>query len=149
VIYERLSANGNSETMKQKTLEHLDIFATQGLRTLCCAFADISNQGYEDWKKIYHKASIAVQDRELKLEEASELIETNLRLVGATAIEDKLQDKVPETIAALIKAGISVWVLTGDKQETAINIGYSSRLLSQSMELLMINHESFEVKKSS
>jgi phospholipid-transporting ATPase len=111
----------------------------------------------------------------LKLEEASNLIETNLRLVGATAIEDKLQDKVsychlsynsmhsnstrnilnvwlivdlqvPETIAALIKAGISVWVLTGDKQETAINIGYSCRLLNQSMELLIINQDSLDVR---
>jgi phospholipid-transporting ATPase len=94
VIYERLSAHGNSEFIKQKTREHLELFATQGLRTLCCAFADISNNAYEDWKKIYHKASIAVQDRELKLEEASNLIETNLILVGSTAIEDKLQDKV-------------------------------------------------------
>lgn len=54
--------------------------------------------------------------------------------------------QVPETIAALLKAGISVWVLTGDKQETAINIGYSSRLLTQSMELLIINQESLDVR---
>ncbi|XP_021953881.1 probable phospholipid-transporting ATPase IA isoform X2 [Folsomia candida] len=147
VIYERLAAHGNSESNKQKTREHLEIFATQGLRTLCVAAADISPHAYEDWRKIYHKASTAIQNRELKLEEASNLIERNLILLGATAIEDKLQDKVPETIAALIKAGISVWVLTGDKQETAINIGYSSRLLSQSMELLIVNQESLDATR--
>lgn len=47
----------------------------------------------------------------------------NLQLLGATAIEDKLQDKVPETIETLMKADIKIWILTGDKQETAINIG--------------------------
>nr|CAI5828685.1 unnamed protein product [Callosobruchus analis] len=60
---------------------------------------------------------------------AANLIERKLKLIGATAIEDKLQDGVPETIAALLEADINVWVLTGDKQETAINIGYSCRLL--------------------
>lgn len=54
-------------------------------------------------------------------------------LLGATAIEDKLQDGVPQTIANLRKTGIKIWVLTGDKQETAINIGYSCQLLSDEL----------------
>ena len=57
-------------------------------------------------------------------------IEQDLTLLGATAIEDKLQDGVPECIEQLIEANIKVWVLTGDKQETAINIGHACRLLS-------------------
>ena len=66
-------------------------------------------------------------------------LEQDLVLVGATAIEDKLQDGVPETIANLLRANIKVWVLTGDKQETAINIGHSCRLLSKDVPLIALN----------
>ena len=59
-------------------------------------------------------------------------------LVGATAIEDKLQDGVPECIAQLAKANIKIWVLTGDKMETAINIGYSCQLLTNDMDVYTI-----------
>jgi magnesium-transporting ATPase (P-type) len=72
----------------------------------------------------------------IQVENICELIETELSLVGCSAIEDKLQDEVPETIHYLLEAGIQLWVLTGDKQETAINIGYSSRLLNPSMECI-------------
>lgn len=53
--------------------------------------------------------------------------------------------KVPETIAALIKADISVWVLTGDKQETAINIGFSTNLISQGTPLIILNEPTLDV----
>lgn len=86
-----------------------------------------------------------MQFRERKVEDAANLIENNLMLLGATAIEDKLQDGVPETIAALIKADIYVWVLTGDKQETAINIGYSCKLISHGMDLIILNEDSLDV----
>lgn len=66
-------------------------------------------------------------------------IENDLNIIGATAIEDKLQDQVGETIGAIRQAGIKVWVLTGDKMETAINIGYSCQLLTPSMELIQID----------
>lgn len=56
-----------------------------------------------------------------------------MQLVGVTAIEDKLQDGVPQTIANLQMAGIKIWVLTGDKQETAVNIGYSCQLLTDDL----------------
>lgn len=59
-------------------------------------------------------------------------------LSGATGIEDRLQDGVPETIAGLLQAGIVLWVLTGDKPETAINVAYSARLFSTHMELLKL-----------
>lgn len=62
-------------------------------------------------------------------------IERDLHIVGATAIEDRLQDGVPETIANLEKAGIKLWVLTGDKRETAIEIGYSTKVLTPKMHL--------------
>lgn len=143
VIYERLAPNG--QAYRDITLRHLEDFATEGLRTLCCAVAVIPEDIYTEWKETYHKASTAMQHRERKVEDAANLIENNLILLGATAIEDKLQDGVPETIAALLKADINIWVLTGDKQETAINIGYSCKLISQGMDLIILNEESLDV----
>lgn len=66
-----------------------------------------------------------MENREEKVMGTFVEIEKDLNLLGATAIEDKLQDGVPEAIARLAEADINIWVLTGDKQETAINIGYS------------------------
>ncbi|XP_049540344.1 probable phospholipid-transporting ATPase IA isoform X4 [Anopheles darlingi] len=146
VIYERLAPNGVA--YREATLSHLEEFATEGLRTLCCAVSVIPDDVYEDWKHTYHKASTSLQYREQKVEDAANLIETNLMLLGATAIEDKLQDGVPETIASLIEAKINVWVLTGDKQETAINIGYSCQLLSHGMDLIILNEDCLDNTRS-
>lgn len=83
-------------------------------------------------------------DREQKMNESQEEIEKELLLVGATAIEDKLQDEVGETILSLREAGIKVWVLTGDKIETAINIGFSCKLLNNEMEKIIIDGQTEE-----
>eukprot|EP00050_Salpingoeca_kvevrii_P002287 m.190317 g.190317 ORF g.190317 m.190317 type:complete len:1160 (+) comp10581_c0_seq1:297-3776(+) len=139
VIYERLSPRS---PFKTATSEHLKNFASDGLRTLCLAVAQLSEDQYQEWNKKYYEASTALVDRAQKLDEVAEMIEQNLLLLGATAIEDKLQDGVPETIRSLATAGIKIWVLTGDKQETAINIGYSCKLLTNKMTLLIMNHES-------
>uniref|UniRef100_A0A672UBM9 Phospholipid-transporting ATPase n=1 Tax=Strigops habroptila TaxID=2489341 RepID=A0A672UBM9_STRHB len=141
VIYDRLA---ESSKYKEITLKHLEQFATEGLRTLCFAVAEISEGDYQEWLDVYHRASTALQNRALKLEESYELIEKNLQLLGATAIEDKLQDKVPETIETLMKADIKIWILTGDKQETAINIGHSCKLLRKNMGLIVINEGSLD-----
>ncbi|OXB83803.1 UNVERIFIED_CONTAM: hypothetical protein H355_003015 [Colinus virginianus] len=141
VIYDRLA---ESSKYKEITLKHLEQFATEGLRTLCFAVAEISESDYQEWLNVYHRASTAIQNRALKLEESYELIEKNLQLLGATAIEDKLQDKVPETIETLMKADIKIWILTGDKQETAINIGHSCKLLRKNMGLIVINEGSLD-----
>ncbi|TGZ68511.1 hypothetical protein CRM22_004223 [Opisthorchis felineus] len=141
VIFERLAKDCQYQ---EATLEHLEIFARTGLRTLCIASAEVSSEFHESWSKEYYAASTAIDRREERLEQVAEAIEKNLHLLGATAIEDKLQEGVPETIANLIQAGISVWVLTGDKQETAINIGYSCRLLSPVLDLVTVNTESLD-----
>ncbi|XP_043112706.1 probable phospholipid-transporting ATPase IA isoform X6 [Puntigrus tetrazona] len=141
VIYERLA---DSSRYKDITLKHLEQFATEGLRTLCFAVVDISESSYQQWLEVYHRASTSLQNRALKMEESYELIEKNLQLLGATAIEDKLQDKVPETIETLMKADIKIWILTGDKQETAINIGHSCKLLTKNMGLLVINEDTLD-----
>ncbi|XP_078072929.1 phospholipid-transporting ATPase IA isoform X5 [Mustelus asterias] len=144
VIYERLS---ESSRYKDITLKHLEQFATEGLRTLCFAVAEISETMYQDWLEVYHRASTALQNRILKLEESYELIEKNLQLLGATAIEDRLQDKVPETIETLSKADIKIWILTGDKQETAINIGHACKLLTKNMGLMVLNTHTLDTTR--
>ncbi|KAM8733508.1 phospholipid-transporting ATPase IA isoform 2-T2 [Acanthopagrus schlegelii] len=141
VIYDRLA---DSSRYKEITLKHLEQFATEGLRTLCFAVADVSESSYQHWLEIQNRASTSLQNRALKLEESYELIEKNLQLLGATAIEDKLQDKVPETIETLMKADIKIWILTGDKQETAINIGHSCKLLTKNMGMLVINEDTLD-----
>ena len=80
--------------------------------------------------------------REKLLMESYKRIESNLKLLGATGIEDKLQEGVPNAIENLRQAGIVVWVLTGDKQETAINIAYSCKLFTHSMNIIKLNARS-------
>ncbi|XP_073518556.1 phospholipid-transporting ATPase IB isoform X2 [Phyllobates terribilis] len=144
VIFERLSRE--SQYMEQ-TLNHLEQFASEGLRTLCIAYVDLDESEYKEWLVVHNEASVVLKDRVQKLEECYELIEKNLMLLGATAIEDQLQGGVPETISTLMKAEIKIWVLTGDKQETAINIGYSCRLVSQTMSLILVNEDSLDATR--
>ena len=92
----------------------------------------------------FHEASIAIQNKDEKVDEVAKLMEGNLSLLGATAIEDKLQDGVPDTIAQLLDAHIHVWVLTGDKQETAINIGHSCKLLNNNSQIIILNTASLD-----
>lgn len=88
---------------------------------------------YRKWRQRQQEAAISLNNREEQLDAIYEEIECDLQLIGVTAIEDKLQDGVPQTISNLQMAGIKIWVLTGDKQETAINIGYSCQLLTDDM----------------
>lgn len=141
VIYERLSAESDFLT---ETTTHLEEFAAEGLRTLCLATRVIPDEEYAQWASIFEKASTTLTNRALELDKAAELIEREMYLLGATAIEDKLQEGVPETIHTLQNAGIKIWVLTGDRQETAINIGMSCKLLSEDMSLLTINKATYE-----
>jgi phospholipid-transporting ATPase len=103
--------------------------ACQGLRTLCVARQPLTKQRAESWLKSYRDASNSLQDRAGRLAAVAADIEQGMELLGITAIEDRLQDEVPEVIADLAKAGIVLWMLTGDKEETAINIGHSCNLL--------------------
>uniref|UniRef100_A0A2A4JBM6 P-type phospholipid transporter n=1 Tax=Heliothis virescens TaxID=7102 RepID=A0A2A4JBM6_HELVI len=144
VIYDRLKS-GNQTEVKSKTQEHLNKFAGEGLRTLALAWRPLEERYFSEWKRRHQAAALALHDRDEQLDAIYEEIETDLLLMGVTAIEDKLQDGVPETIANLSMAGIKVWVLTGDKQETAINIGYSCQLLTDDMaEVFVIDGVSYD-----
>ncbi|XP_015037938.2 phospholipid-transporting ATPase ID isoform X4 [Drosophila pseudoobscura] len=131
VIYDRL--HGGQEDLKARTQDHLNKFAGEGLRTLVLAERRLTEQYYKNWRTRQQEAALAMDSREERLNEIYEEIESDMQLVGVTAIEDKLQDGVPKAIANLQSAGIKIWVLTGDKQETAINIGYSCQLLTDEL----------------
>ncbi|CAF1371382.1 unnamed protein product [Adineta ricciae] len=138
-VKERLDSS-EKEIMAQ-TDEHLNKFATDGLRTLCLAWKDLDEGEYKKWAEKLDKANTSMENRDEKVSEVYEEIEQNLKLLGATAIEDKLQDGVPQCIEHLARAGIKIWVLTGDKVETAYNIGLSCRLLTNDMEINVIDDE--------
>ncbi|KAK4361406.1 hypothetical protein RND71_020358 [Anisodus tanguticus] len=132
VILARLADNGR--TFQQATTVHLSNYAEDGLRTMLFAYKKIKTDEYEKWNSLFRKAKATIgPEREDLLENASEMIEKDLLLLGAVAIEDKLQKGVPECIDKLAQAGLKIWLLTGDKKETAVNIGYACSLLRQDM----------------
>ena len=118
-----------------QTRSILSSFAAEGLRTLVFATCDLTEEFYYRWRSNYDSVCTAIHERTEKVDAAADKIEKDLVLIGTTAIEDRLQDNVPQTIELLSHAGAKVWVLTGDKQETAISIGYSCRLLHSAMGL--------------
>ncbi|KAH0016405.1 aminophospholipid-translocating P4-type ATPase, partial [Aureobasidium melanogenum] len=138
IIYSRLK-KGEQQGLRKTTADHLEMFAREGLRTLCIAQRELDEEEYQIWNKQHDIAAAAIQNREEKLEEVSDAIERDLTLLGGTAIEDRLQDGVPDAIQLLAQAGIKLWVLTGDKVETAINIGFSCNLLGNDMDLIVLN----------
>jgi phospholipid-transporting ATPase len=141
---EELGAKKRQAELSLATLGHLDRYAREGLRTLVIASKDLTAADVRLWNGLYKKASSALADRAGLLREAAELVENNLTLLGATGIEDKLQLGVPETIALLREANMHVWVLTGDKQETAISIAFSCLLITRDMEQIIINETTLE-----
>uniref|UniRef100_A0A4W5LWR8 Phospholipid-transporting ATPase n=1 Tax=Hucho hucho TaxID=62062 RepID=A0A4W5LWR8_9TELE len=124
--------SGKVEQVKAR-VEHN---AVEGLRTLCVAYRKLSVAQYEETCHLLNSAKLALQDRDRKLAEAYDLIEKDFILLGATAVEDRLQDKAADTIESLQKAGMKVWVLTGDKMETAAATCYASKLFRRSTQIL-------------
>ncbi|XP_072533873.1 phospholipid-transporting ATPase VD isoform X2 [Salminus brasiliensis] len=138
------AADGCSRETMEKTQQHLDNYAREGLRTLCVAKRVLDEAEYEAWLKRHAFAETSIENREQLLLESAQRLEMNLTLLGATGIVDRLQEEVPETIEALQRAGIKVWVLTGDKQETAVNIACACKLLQPTDQLLTANCDSKE-----
>ncbi|MFS8028414.1 putative P-type phospholipid transporter [Helianthus anomalus] len=144
VMFERLSKKARQ--FEQKTRDHVHEYADAGLRTLILAYRELNEKEYEEFNEKFTEAKNSVgADRDDKISEVTDQIENDLILLGATAIEDKLQKGVPETIDKLAQAGIKIWVLTGDKMETAINIGFACSLLRQGMKQIVITLESPEI----
>ena len=134
--YEQNQEDDEWETAQMLGIQsHLGEFASEGLRTLVLGIRFLSDGECDRWLETYKAAATSIKNRDEKLTAAAYEIERNLHIVGATAIEDKLQNGVPEAIATLGHAGIKLWVLTGDKRETAIEIGYSTHVLTPKMHL--------------
>ncbi|XP_049609868.1 phospholipid-transporting ATPase IH isoform X2 [Syngnathus scovelli] len=110
--------------------------AVEGLRTLCVAYRPLSPAQYQEVCQLLSRAKLALQDRDKRLAEAYDIIEKDLILLGATAVEDRLQEKAADTIESLHKAGMKVWVLTGDKMETAAATCYASKLFHRNTQIL-------------
>jgi phospholipid-translocating ATPase len=112
VIYERL-AKDHDERLKEQTSKDLEMFANTGLRTLCISYRYLDEEDYLNWSRIYDIAASSIENREEDIEKANDLVENSLYILGATALEDKLQEGVPEAIEMLHRAGIKLWILTG------------------------------------
>lgn len=113
VIYARLAADHDPE-LKAATAKDMETFANGGLRTLCIAYRCLTEEQYFEWSRTYDAAAAATKDRDDEIERAAALIEKDLQILGATALEDKLQEGVPEAIETLHQAGIKLWILTGE-----------------------------------
>ncbi|GLE04680.1 hypothetical protein PINS_up013659 [Pythium insidiosum] len=155
VLLPRLAVSAENEAIKESTLEQLESFAQDGLRTLVICSKVMPLREWEEFHLRYRKVCSDLREVEAKskgekngIDVLQDEMERNLTLLGATAIEDRLQDGVPETMERLAKAGISIWVLTGDMEETAINIGYACRLLNNDMQRYVINSSTYHTKGS-
>lgn len=137
LVDERLAVNEGA--VFERCFQHIDDFASEGLRTLLFAYRYLEEDDYKKWKPIYQEATTSLVNRQERVEAAAELIEQGFDLAGVTAIEDKLQKGVPETIDKLRRANIKVWMLTGDKRETAINIAHSARICKPFSEVYILD----------
>lgn len=131
-----LSFPGTTEDALQRDLQR---FAVEGLRTLVLGYKELSEEELQRFLSLWGDKSMS-EDLEQLRARAAALVETDLIIVGATAIEDKLQKGVPETIDFILRSGVKLWVLTGDKMETAINIGYSARLIRRDMIVIRMQY---------
>ncbi|XP_015984076.2 probable phospholipid-transporting ATPase IM isoform X5 [Rousettus aegyptiacus] len=132
ILFEKL--HPSNEDLLTLTSDHISQeFAGEGLRTLAIAYRDLDDKYFKEWYKMLEDANTTTVERDERIAGLYEEIESDLMLLGATAVEDKLQEGVIETITNLSLANIKIWVLTGDKQETAINIGYACNMLTDDM----------------
>lgn len=153
VVYSRLSSSPYNEAIRGPTTKHMDKHARDGLRTLVIAGKIISQEQWETFEERYNQVTSNLVEVELKqkgldneIDRLQDEMERDFEIYGSTAIEDRLQDGVPDTMAKLALAGINIWVLTGDQQDTAINIGYACRLLNNDMERIVINSKLYSTR---
>ncbi|CAF1998553.1 unnamed protein product [Rotaria magnacalcarata] len=120
----------NEMNMKMTIEQHSIGFAEQGFRSLLVAFREIELEDFQNWFQRYQTAANALNNREEAIAAAASAIEVDLILAGLTAVEDKLQQGVPKAIATLRCAGIKIWLLTGDKQATALSTAQAASLVN-------------------
>ena len=145
IIEERLSKNTPESILKQCKY-YVNKFSAQGFRTLFLAMKILSQEEYDEYSSKLKEAQMSEEDKDKKVEKVNDMLENNLYLIGTTIVEDKLQENVPETIRNLRLSNIKVWMLTGDKMNTAYNIGLSCNLINKEMKIFSIC--GIEVKKN-
>ena len=145
IIEERLSKKTPENILKQCKY-YVNKFSAQGFRTLFLAMKILSQEEYDNYASKLKEAQMSSEDKDKKVEKVNDLVENNLFLIGTTIVEDKLQENVPETIRNLRLSNIRVWMLTGDKMNTAYNIGLSCNLINKDMKIFSIC--GIEVKKN-
>uniref|UniRef100_A0A8C2IL86 Phospholipid-transporting ATPase n=1 Tax=Cyprinus carpio TaxID=7962 RepID=A0A8C2IL86_CYPCA len=109
--------------------------AREGLRTLVVAKKSLTEEQYQDFESRYNQAKLSIHDRALKVAAAVESLEREMELLCLTGVEDQLQADVRPTLELLRNAGIKIWMLTGDKLETATCIAKSSHLVSRNQDI--------------
>ena len=138
IIEELLDNNSTPPGVLEKSRYFVNLFSSEGYRTLFLAMRLLTLEEYEDFIYDLSKAESEIKNKKKKLEEVYASIERNLTLIGATIVEDKLQENVPEVIKELREADIKIWMLTGDKLSTAYNIGLSCNLINKNIKTFFI-----------
>jgi len=137
IIEERLDESTPSAVL-EKARYFVNLFSSKGYRTLYVAMRILSVEEFEDFISELEQAEMDTLHKKEKLEKVYATIECNLILLGATIVEDKLQENVPEVIKELREAEIKIWMLTGDKLSTAYNIALSCNLINKKIKTFFI-----------
>ena len=141
IILKKLDENNKINKSVMDNLKNaLDLYAKEGLRILAVAYKKLTIEEMIKYQKDFFKASKSTYNKKEKIEELAKIVEKDLIFLGVTAIEDELQDDVNETLKDFSDAGIKLWVLTGDKKDTAKSIAYSCGLFDdEKFNILEIN----------
>jgi len=139
-INKRLSERSRNSKIFKKINEDVECFSNLGYRTLMVAYRELNERDFNNWREKLHLEELNIHKKHKLIEKYYDIIEKNFEILGATVVEDKLQDKVPETIKEIKSAGIKFWVLTGDKMNTAENIGFSCNLISKQQKIFKLRY---------
>jgi phospholipid-transporting ATPase len=149
IIFDRLEPKSKDSQELKNSLKGLENFASAGLRTLCFASRKLDKDFALEWLDKWNDALNTVTDRQEQIDSVAQLIETDLSFIGATGVEDRLQDGVPKTIETLMKANIKFWMLTGDRFETAVSTAFLSNLIqSSTVQLHLLFNEPSAISES-
>ena len=129
------------EVYRSLVMDECEVLARTGLRTLVIAARYIPEAEYEEWKKIWDQANMSLSDRNNLIRQAGDILEQDLDFLGITGVEDKLQDDINDALESVRNAGIKVWMLTGDKVETA-------KCVAVACGLKALSHQIFEIKEN-
>ena len=140
-ISKRLCQKSRTSENYRLTMQYIENITNLGYRTLMVAYREIKKQDYLTWKEKFQMEDLNGGKNTKIIELSYEAIEKHFELLGVTIVEDKLQEEVPQTIQQLKSARIKFWVLTGDKMNTAVNIGYSCNLISKEQKIFKLQLE--------